>query len=173
MLVATFNETTAWADKTITHEGDAFILEDHGPITAAGVMEYDRQGHLLWATAGTRAWVGSLEGASALPFSPPGAVGAPPKGALIATFGPTTEWAGKTINHENQQFILEGHGPISSATVLQYDGQGHLLWPYPEMREWVVSQAAAPKRYKLSRVEWVLVGFGILVLFGRLAAALG
>jgi len=58
-VVATFGPTTAWAGKTITHEGDAFILQDYGPITAAGVMEYDRQGHLSWESAGTRAWVGS------------------------------------------------------------------------------------------------------------------
>ncbi|MEI6501412.1 MAG: hypothetical protein WCP21_10370 [Armatimonadota bacterium] len=57
MLVATFNETTAWAGKTITFEGDVVILEDYGPITAAGVMEYDRQGQLAWATERTQAWV--------------------------------------------------------------------------------------------------------------------
>ena len=57
MLVATFNETTAWAGKTIAFEGDVVILEDYGPITAAGVMEYDRQGQLAWAAERTQAWV--------------------------------------------------------------------------------------------------------------------
>ena len=60
MLVATFNETTAWAGKTITHEGDAFMLQDLGPIPAAGVMEYDRQGHLDWAMERMPARVRSL-----------------------------------------------------------------------------------------------------------------
>jgi len=59
MLIATFGPTTAWVGKRITHEGKAFVLEGHGPISAGDIMEYDRQGHLVWADNGTRAWVGS------------------------------------------------------------------------------------------------------------------
>lgn len=59
MLIATFGPTTAWAGKTISRDGDVFILEGHGPISASDVMEYDRQGHLVWSNDGTRAWVGS------------------------------------------------------------------------------------------------------------------
>ena len=59
MLIATFGPTTAWAGKTITREGDAFVLEGHGLISADDVMEYDRQGHLLWVNDGARAMVGS------------------------------------------------------------------------------------------------------------------
>lgn len=59
MLIATFGPTTAWVGMQITREGDAFVLEVHGPISADDIMEYDRQGHLLWVDAGTRAWVGS------------------------------------------------------------------------------------------------------------------
>jgi hypothetical protein len=59
MLIATFGPTTAWVGKQITREGDAFVLEGHGPISAADIMEYDRQGHLEWMDEGTRAWVGS------------------------------------------------------------------------------------------------------------------
>ena len=65
MLVATFGPSTAWVGKTITREGDAFMLEGHGVITAADVMDYDRQGHLIWTNDGMRAWVGSQ--ASKLP----------------------------------------------------------------------------------------------------------
>jgi hypothetical protein len=57
MLIATFGPSTGWAGKTITREGEFFILEGHGPISAADVMKYDKQGHLVWATEGTRAWV--------------------------------------------------------------------------------------------------------------------
>ena len=64
MLIATFGPTTAWAGKRITREGDAFVLEGHGPITAGDVMEYDRQGHLLWVNDGARALVGSTAGSS-------------------------------------------------------------------------------------------------------------
>lgn len=46
MLGATFGPSTGWAGKTITFEDERFILEGHGPISAAGVMKYDRQGHL-------------------------------------------------------------------------------------------------------------------------------
>jgi hypothetical protein len=57
MLVATFGPSTGWAGKTITREGDAFILEDHGPISAQDVMQYDRQAHLVWADRALRAQV--------------------------------------------------------------------------------------------------------------------
>jgi len=59
MIIATFGPTTAWTGKTITGEGDVFTLEGHGPISAQDVMEYDRQGQLVWANDGTRAWVGA------------------------------------------------------------------------------------------------------------------
>jgi len=57
MLIATFGPTTGWEGKTIAHQGDAFFLQDHGPISAEAVMGYERQGHLVWVNAGTRAWV--------------------------------------------------------------------------------------------------------------------
>lgn len=59
MLVATFGPTTGWLGKKITREGDAFVLEDHGSISAGDVMRYDQQGHLDWANDGMRAWVGA------------------------------------------------------------------------------------------------------------------
>jgi len=59
VLIATFGPTTAWVGKRISRDGDAFILEDHGPISAHDVMEYDRQGHLVWVNDGTRAWIGA------------------------------------------------------------------------------------------------------------------
>lgn len=80
MLIATFGPSTGWSGKTIEHEGDAFILQDHGPITAADVMEYDRQGHLVWANDGMRAWVGSRAAPTSQPVAgPPGHI--PPIGA--------------------------------------------------------------------------------------------
>jgi hypothetical protein len=59
VLIATFGPTTAWVGKKISRDGDAFILEDHGPISTQDVMEYDRQGHLVWVNDGTRAWIGA------------------------------------------------------------------------------------------------------------------
>jgi len=67
---------------------------------------------------------------------------------IVATFGPTTGWAGKTIAYENQHFVLEGLGPITAEGVLEYDRQGHLVWAYAGLREWVqgivTSHQAAP-----------------------------
>jgi hypothetical protein len=57
MLVATFGPTTGWVGKTITFENDTFVLQDHGPISASDVMQYDKQGHLVWANEQARALV--------------------------------------------------------------------------------------------------------------------
>jgi hypothetical protein len=98
MLIATFNEKTGWQGRAITREGDALLLEGHGPITAPGIMGYDRQSQLTWAGDGMRAWVQGL--ASGTPPAPPtpqptvaapltapplGAppLGAPPLGAVL------------------------------------------------------------------------------------------
>jgi hypothetical protein len=70
---------------------------------------------------------------------------------LIATFGPTTGWAGKTITYEDGAFTLEGHGRISAQDVIEYERQGHLVWPYDGLREWVQSSALDPNR--LSAVD--------------------
>ena len=63
---------------------------------------------------------------------------------VIATFGPSTGWAGKAIDYDNGRFMLEGHGQISAGDVLTYDQQGHLEWAYGGLREWVETQAQAP-----------------------------
>ena len=48
MLIAAFGSTTAWVGKRITFEGGTFILEGFGPITAADVLHYEADGHLVW-----------------------------------------------------------------------------------------------------------------------------
>jgi len=63
---------------------------------------------------------------------------------LVATFGPSTGWAGKTIAFENKQFILKGHGVITAADIMEYDGQGHLDWEGDTKRDWVRSMATRP-----------------------------
>lgn len=60
---------------------------------------------------------------------------------LIATFGPSTGWAGKTIDYESGVFTLEEQGQISASNVLSYDRQGHLEWAYGGLREWVAAEA--------------------------------
>lgn len=141
MLIATFGSSTGWAGKTITRESEYFILQDHGPITATDVMEYDQQRQLVWANEGTRAWVGSLGGSLPLPVAHPAQADPAPKSTLIATFGPTTAWVGRTITFENHQFIMEGYGPISARATLAYGKQGHLDWATDRTQAWVRSQA--------------------------------
>lgn len=62
---------------------------------------------------------------------------------VIATFGPSTAWFGKTIIFSDGHFLLEDHGPINAAAVLTYDQQGHLIWAYDGLREWVEQFAGA------------------------------
>lgn len=59
MLIAQFGSTTAWNGTSITFEEGRFVLQGHGPVRPEDVMEYDRQGYLVWVNEGTRAWVGS------------------------------------------------------------------------------------------------------------------
>ena len=72
---------------------------------------------------------------------PTGGADAP---TLIATFGVTTAWVGKTITYADGRFNLEGHGAITARDVLSYDQKGHLVWPHAGMREWVEQLEAAP-----------------------------
>ena len=136
MLVATFGPTTGWLGRTIIREGDAFILEGHGPISAEAIMGYDRQGHLVWAADGMRAWVESKAGAPQAAREGP---------SVIAAFAATTGWSGKVITFESEVFTLQDYGPITASDVLTYDRQGQLVWAEGGMRAWVESKASAPQ----------------------------
>jgi hypothetical protein len=72
---------------------------------------------------------------------------------LIATFGPTTEWVGRTIQFESDTFLLDGHGLIRVEDVVEYDRQGHLVWPYDEMRAWVSARAQASESEQLEEQQ--------------------
>ena len=99
MQIATFNATTEWQGRRITREGDAFLLEGHGPVTAAAIMQHDRQAHLIWTNDGTRAWVGSLAARAAppsttrLPVARPGAVARPVTGSVVDLQLPAFCWS--------------------------------------------------------------------------------
>jgi hypothetical protein len=60
---------------------------------------------------------------------------------LVATFGPTTAWAGKTITWDGDQFVLEGYGRVPGAALVDYDQQGHLQWASPDLRSWAWAYA--------------------------------
>ena len=76
MLVATFGPSAEWAGKAVSYEDGRFTLEDFGPITPRAVLDYDREGQLLWASEETRAWVHGLT----VTAPPPAAAVAPKKG---------------------------------------------------------------------------------------------
>ena len=57
MRVATLGPTTAWQGRTVEHDGAGFALQDHGPIEATNVLEYDQQGRLLWVSEEMRQYV--------------------------------------------------------------------------------------------------------------------
>jgi type II secretory pathway pseudopilin PulG len=61
MLVATFGPSTAWQGREIIWDVDHFILVGHGAIPAAGVLDYDRRGQLVWADPAFRAWVNTVD----------------------------------------------------------------------------------------------------------------
>lgn len=61
MLVATFGPTTGWQGREIIWDVDHFILVGHGAIPAAGVLDYDRRGQLIWADPVLRAWVAQVD----------------------------------------------------------------------------------------------------------------
>ena len=60
MLVATFGPATGWYGREIIWDVDHFILVGHGAIPAAGVLDYDRLGQLVWARPELHAWVSEV-----------------------------------------------------------------------------------------------------------------
>ena len=62
---------------------------------------------------------------------------------LIATFGPSTAWVGKTIEYDGAKFVLEGYGPVAAQAVLDYDRQGHLVWTSAQSKELVAMMATS------------------------------
>jgi hypothetical protein len=63
---------------------------------------------------------------------------------IVATFGPSTAWVGRTISFDDGRFSLDDVGQITPQAVVDYDGQGHLRWAYGGLREWVYQVAGVP-----------------------------
>ena len=106
MLIATFGPTTAWVGTQITSEGDTFVLEGHGPISVCDIMEYDRQGHLVWVNDGTRAWVGSRAALSQAAKPAVGAADPPTGGARGPTSGLGSHFAPRTTTYLKRALLL-------------------------------------------------------------------
>jgi hypothetical protein len=86
MLVATFGSSTGWQGREIIWDVDHFVLVGHGAVAAAGVLDYDRRGQLIWAYPELRAWVAQVERWER------GGTSTPPGGGMpAATAGPGTQ----------------------------------------------------------------------------------
>jgi hypothetical protein len=95
---------------------------------------------------------------------------------VVATFGPSTAWAGRAITCENGQFMLQDHGPLTAHQVVEYDDAGQLEWAYDGLRAWVHAQAAqaplAPAaRTRRSVPIWAWIVGGIVVVAAVIAIA--
>jgi hypothetical protein len=98
MLVATFGPSTAWQGREIIWDVDRFILVGHGAIPAAGVLDYDRLGQLVWPRPELRAWVASVDrwetgGQPAAVNAAAGAYGTVAGGAAASTRRRLPTWA--------------------------------------------------------------------------------
>ncbi len=60
MLVAAFVPGSGWDGRQIYWDDGRYVLYGHGAIRAADVLEYDRLGHLQWASPDLRGWVVSV-----------------------------------------------------------------------------------------------------------------
>jgi hypothetical protein len=89
MLVATFGPSTAWQGREIIWDVDRFILVGHGAIPAAGVLDYDRLGQLVWAQPELRSWVAEVHAWETGGRPAPGsaAAGAPAAAGGVAPSG--------------------------------------------------------------------------------------
>lgn len=97
---------------------------------------------------------------------------------LVATFGPSTGWAGRAITYDSGLFLLADHGPITPADVMQYDRQGHLVWAYDGLREWCDEQAQQAIRQMsptaqrgMPRWVWVVIAGAVLLIVLLIGAA--
>lgn len=61
----------------------------------------------------------------------------------IATFGPATGWAGRSITYADGDFVVDGVGPIAAKAIVEVDRQGHLTWAHDGLREWVETVASS------------------------------
>lgn len=63
---------------------------------------------------------------------------------LIATFGPSAGLVGAQITYDDEQYVLEGHGPVSPGDIMEYDRLGHLVWATEDARTSVRALAGPP-----------------------------
>lgn len=55
--VATFGPTTGWHGKRIVYDAGSIVIEGVGPVSASGVLSYEAQGQIEWASPAMRDWL--------------------------------------------------------------------------------------------------------------------
>ncbi len=55
--IATFGSSTGWQGKRIVYDNGELMVEGIGPVSAQGVLSYEEQGQIDWASPAMRAWI--------------------------------------------------------------------------------------------------------------------
>jgi hypothetical protein len=55
--IATFGPTTGWHGKRIVYDAGSIVIEGVGPVSAPGVLSYEAQGQIEWASPAMRDWI--------------------------------------------------------------------------------------------------------------------
>ena len=55
--IATFGLSTGWHGKRIVYDAGTILIEGVGPVSAPGVLSYEQQGQIEWASPAMRDWI--------------------------------------------------------------------------------------------------------------------
>lgn len=58
--IAIFGPTTGWHGKRIVYDAGRILIEGIGPVSARGVLSYEEQGQIEWASPAMRDWIVNL-----------------------------------------------------------------------------------------------------------------
>lgn len=58
--IATFGPTTGWQGKRIVYDAGGIVIEGVGPVSPSGVLSYEAQGQIEWASPAMRDWLVGL-----------------------------------------------------------------------------------------------------------------
>ncbi len=128
MLVATLQAASCQRQR-ITFIDECYLLEGHGRIGAADVLEYERLGQLEWASPGIQSWLVVKAAAE--------------RAGVIARLVESGAQRSRALRFTEAGFLLEAHGAITPQEIMGYDRLGQLQWRDQGTRAWVGSKARA------------------------------
>ena len=56
-MIATFGPTTGWHGRRIIYDAGRIVIEGVGSVSAPGVLSYEEQGQIEWASPAMRDWL--------------------------------------------------------------------------------------------------------------------